>query len=156
MADLYAEQGLHREAAEIYEELLRGSPADPELLARLEKVRGTGLPADPEHDGDPGSDEAAAGEDEDGDLEPLRGPRGMPWPEELRGMLRAGEEKARSLPEPEPEPVTPPSASASNVPDASDGGEGAESGAGAARGEGGSRGLSAFAREWLRTLEAEG
>lgn len=156
MADLYAEQGLHREAAEIYEELLRDSPGDPELLARLEKVRGTGLPSDTEPEGGPGSDEAAAGEEPGGDLAPMRGPRGMPWPEELRGMLRAGEEKARSLPEPEPEPVAASSASASNVPDTLDGGEGGESGAGAAPGEDASRALSDFARDWLRTLEAEG
>ena len=151
MADLYAEQGLHREAAEIYEELLRDSPEDPELLARLEKTRGADLPSDRTHAGDPAVDEAPAGEELDGDLEPLRGPRGRAWPEELRGMLRAGEEKARSLPE--PEPVSTRSSSAPDTAATPDRREDPEGDGGTAREENESGTLSDFAQEWLRTLE---
>ncbi|MBT8247618.1 MAG: tetratricopeptide repeat protein, partial [Acidimicrobiia bacterium] len=88
MADLYTEQGLHREAAEIYRELLKDSPGDPELVSRLEAVREKAedptalLPA-----GDDGSMLGEAGEevDETGD-EPgkIGRPVGPPWVDELR------------------------------------------------------------------------
>jgi tetratricopeptide (TPR) repeat protein len=105
MADLYAEQGLDREAAEIYEELLKDSPGDPELLARLEALREKGRPvpgepADP--GGAPGEDagEGPAVVDAEGVPAPLGRPKGFPIAEELRRLLRMGEEHAGALPDP--------------------------------------------------------
>ena len=40
MADLYARQGLHDRAAEVYRELLRGRPGDARLEAKLREVEG--------------------------------------------------------------------------------------------------------------------
>jgi hypothetical protein len=95
MADLYAEQGLYREAEEIYAELLRDSPEDLELRARLAEVKDAA--ASPRgrqaRDRDPmESVEAPA---------PYGGPSGPPVADELRRMLRTGEERARELPLPE-------------------------------------------------------
>lgn len=110
MADLYAEQGLDREAAEIYEELLKDSPGDPELVARLEALRDKGWPA-PGVPADPGGalsvdagGEGPAAEDGEGVPAPLGRPTGLPVAEELRRLLRMGEEHAGGLPDPDPGP----------------------------------------------------
>jgi tetratricopeptide (TPR) repeat protein len=106
MADLYAEQGLDREATEIYQELLEDSPGDPELLARLdrlsEKARVSAEASVPvggmnaeEVEGGP---EVANG---DGVPAPLGRPAGLPVAEELRRLLRLGEERAGALPDPD-------------------------------------------------------
>jgi len=161
MADLYAEQGLHHEAAEIYEELLKDSPDDPELLARLEAVRekgresaavstADGLAQEAESDGA----EPAGGE---GEPVPLGRSAGRPVADELRRLLRIGEERAGVLPDPEsqdprpagglaPEPGT---SDETGVRDAAD--RPADAPAGEAGG-----GPSHFARDWIRRLEADG
>lgn len=113
MADLYAEQGLDREAAEIYEELLKDSPGDPELLARLDAVRQK-TPASPV-----GSEVGSPAPEPPGELEPhpvddgiypisVGRPAGLPVAEELRRLLRTGEERARALPDPEQQATAPP------------------------------------------------
>ena len=106
MADLYAEQGLRREAAEIYEELLKDAPGDPELLARLEAMRAEEPPAVTV---DEDEEEPEAGDPDPGRKRPcppsrqvpvpLGRPKGTPWLDELRRLLRTGEEHAGSLPE---------------------------------------------------------
>ena len=149
MADLYAEQGLHREAAEIYEELLRDSPDDPELLARLEAVK-------EEPSGGPEGSLLVASPElpEDGDQLIAAGrPAGTPWTEELHRLLRMGEERAADLPDPETsyafpadgtveetreEPVVE-ETDVHEAPDLRDAG-----------------GRSRFASEWLRGLETDG
>lgn len=157
MGDLYAEQGLHREAADIYEELLRDTPDDPELLGRLERVRET-IAADEAKRGGSvvGEGLPAASGEVSPDAEPAGRPAGMPWTEELRGLLRAGEEKARTLPDPEPAekpaPEAPPAdireSPAAEPPHAAvDDGQEAP-----AREE--ASGMSRFATEWLRELES--
>ena len=114
MADLYAEQGLDREAAEIYEELLKDSPGDPELLARLEALREKGRPAagvPAETGGVPpvdGGDGGPAAADEVDVPAPLGRPTGLPVAEELRRLLRMGEEHAGALPDPDPDPDSGP------------------------------------------------
>lgn len=113
MADLYAEQGLDREAAEIYEELLKDSPGDPELLARLDALRQK-TPASPvESEVDslapppPGEPEAHPVDD---GIDPVSvgRPAGLPVAEELRRLLRTGEERASALPDPEQPAPAPP------------------------------------------------
>jgi hypothetical protein len=107
MADLYAEQGLDREAAEIYEELLKASPGDPELLARLAALREKSRPV-PSEPADPGgvpqddAGEGPAAADAEGVPAPLGRPKGFPVAEELRRLLRMGEEHAGALPDPDP------------------------------------------------------
>lgn len=108
MADLYAEQGLHREAMEVYDELLKASPDDPELLGRLEALRSehagepeypgaeTGQPQDEVAD----QPEVASGSGSPAQTAPLGPPAGPPVAEELRRLLRLGEEAASRLPEP--------------------------------------------------------
>ena len=106
MADLYAEQGLSREAAQMYEELLRDAPDDPELLARLESVRGweKELPQPDAGDADvvaEGAMREVDSIDESLSPAPLGRPSGPPVAEELRRILRLGEERAAELPDPE-------------------------------------------------------
>ena len=106
MADLYAEQGLSREAAQMYEELLRDAPDDPELLARLESVRGweKELPQPEAGDADvvaEGAMREVDSIDESLSPAPLGRPSGPPVAEELRRILRLGEERAAELPDPE-------------------------------------------------------
>jgi tetratricopeptide (TPR) repeat protein len=145
MADLYAEQGLHREAAEIYRELLKDSPGDPELVARLESLDEQG--ADPPAVQPAGDDLEAqdAGEEVESTGEPVTIGRavGPPWIDELRRLLRSGEERAGQLPEPE----------AFDTPrgDPSVGGEDESSSADRGHVE-----PSPFAREWIQGLETEG
>ncbi len=171
MADLYAEQGLHREAAEIYEELLRDSPGDPELLARLEAVRHEGW------DVPGGAADGTAHSDETGEAQqeaespgeagvagvgeapvPLGRPVGNPWPEELRRLLRMGEERAGALPDPETSDPAPAEASAveSGASDevAADRAADPEDGAQALDSDG--SGPSRFARDWIGRLETDG
>ena len=110
MADLYAEQGLRQEAAEIYRELLKAAPGDPELLARLEALRAQEPPAmavggDEEGLGtgdaaEPGAEDSRSAVEEE--PVPLGRPKGTPWLDELRRLLRTGEEHSASLPEAEP------------------------------------------------------
>jgi len=153
MADLYAEQGLHREAAEIYEELLRNAPDDPDLLARLERVK-TAMMPDRRIPREGARVDRSWMEVADGGPEPVGSPAGTPWLEELRGLLRAGEEKARSLPDPEPlagsteETPTPPE-------DGSSTGIGEAPADADAEDVSGPPGMSRFATEWLRGLEHE-
>ncbi|NNK48314.1 MAG: tetratricopeptide repeat protein [Gemmatimonadetes bacterium] len=164
MADLYTEQGLHREAAEIYRELLKDSPGDPELVSRLEAVREKAedptalLPA-----GDDGSMQGEAGEDveETGDEPATIGrPVGPPWVDELRRLLRSGEERAGQLPEPETFDTSP------GDPSTAESGQPAADPPAADPPDSGKDGLSGsdsdpvqpsrFAREWIQRLEAEG
>jgi tetratricopeptide (TPR) repeat protein len=126
MADLYAEQGLHREAAEIYEELLKDSPGDPDLLARLESVREKGkeVPVAPvvdsgmQHEVAVGAPEemefpgASDLSDAVEDPVPLGRPVGTPWTDEIHRLLRMGEERAGALPDPESLDRSEPAASA--------------------------------------------
>ena len=154
MADLYAEQGLHREAAEIYAELLKDSPGDAELLSRLEAVREDVREASwgPAGDQAAPADEAgeAVEEAESADVAsmqapedepiPLGRPVGTPWPEELRRLLRLGEERSGALPDPEiADPVLEADDEAnSSAPETEDSGP------------------SRFARDWIGRLEADG
>lgn len=140
MADLYAEQGLVKEAREIYVELLRDSPDDVELRSRLaaidERMAGRTPQAEAVElpDAEPDVPDAAD-EPEPGDElpEPAR-PRGPPVVDELRRILRRGEEKAATLPEPgEGEPPVRPDASDEPGPPLSD-----------------------FTRRWLADLEGGG
>ena len=163
MADLYAEQGLHREAAEIYEELLKDSPGEPELLTRLEALRedvgeaSWGAADDEGPTPDEGGEsvdevESAGGRDVQatGDEPiPLGRPVGTPWPEELRRLLRRGEEWSGALPDRDmPDPEVP--GAESEVA-----GEVADDEAGdVAPGPG--DGPSRFARDWIARLEADG
>lgn len=93
MAELYAEQGLYREAEEIYSELLREAPEDFDLQARLAEVRravarrGRSPSTAP-----PGTVETAP--------EVPEQPRGRPVADEIRRLLRSGEALARELGEP--------------------------------------------------------
>jgi tetratricopeptide (TPR) repeat protein len=158
MADLYAEQGLRREAAEIYRELLKDSPDDPQLLARLESLSQEETPPPRERD------DGAEGLVKDGspwmqspasnvEAPPARlgRPKGTPWLEELRRLLRTGEESAGSLPEiafPEPAPnAGPPGGTSVDVvttPVAEVSPEGAASDA-----------TSRFLRDWIQGLETD-
>ena len=171
MADLYAEQGLHREAAEIYEELLKDSPGDAELLTRLEAVRADVREAS----WDPAADQAAPPEEggeaveeaESADVAsmqapedepiPLGRPVGTPWPEELRRLLRLGEERSGALPDPEiADPVLEAvavmeSGMADEVAD-----DVADDEASSSSPEAEDRGPSRFARNWIERLEADG
>jgi tetratricopeptide (TPR) repeat protein len=158
MADLYAEQGLHREAAEIYEELLKDSPGDPELLSRLESVRqeaweppeATAVVEEVhEHEADAKPEEEESldftgAPEVDEDPAPMGRPKGTPWTDELRRLLRIGEESAGALPDPataDSSEVEAPADRASEnpveEPDDSDG-------------------SSSFARDWIRGLETDG
>ena len=106
MADLYAEQGLNREAAQIYEELLRNAPEDQELLARLESVRDREKAPSPPEPGDAGTAAREPAREVDAIEEslssvPLGRPSGPPVIEELRRILRLGEERAAALPDSE-------------------------------------------------------
>jgi len=106
MADLYAEQGLNREAAQIYEELLRNAPEDRELLARLESVREREKTPSPPVPGDAGTVAREPAREIDAIEEslssvPLGRPSGPPVIEELRRILRLGEERAAALPDSE-------------------------------------------------------
>lgn len=171
MADLYAEQGLHREAAEIYEELLKDSPGDAELLTRLEAVREDVREAswDPAADQAAHPDESgeAVEEAESADVAsmqapedepiPLGRPVGTPWPEELRRLLRLGEERSGALPDPEiADPVLEAfavveSGMADEVAD-----EVANDEADSSAPETEDSGPSRFARDWIGRLEADG
>ena len=171
MADLYAEQGLHREAAEIYEELLKDSPGDAELLTRLEAVREDVREAswDPAADQAAHPDESgeAVEEAESADVVsmqapedepiPLGRPVGTPWPEELRRLLRLGEERSGALPDPEiADPVLEAvavveSGMADEVAD-----EVANDKADSSAPETEDSGPSRFARDWIGRLEADG
>jgi tetratricopeptide (TPR) repeat protein len=117
MADLYAEQGLLQEAAEIYEELLRDSPDDAGLRARLDELRGV-VEQEIETVEEPPVMPASLPEQR----------RGPPVADELRRILRAGEQRAERLPAGE------------------DGKSEADRSPTPAR-------LSDFAREWLAGLE---
>ena len=172
MADLYSEQGLHREAAEIYEELLKDSPGDPELLARLEASRedvreaswgpAVDEAAPPEEVGE-ATDEVEATDalrvqaPEDEPI-PLGRPVGTPWPEELRRLLRLGEARSGALPDRDiADPVLDAVAAAeSGVADeVADGDEaGDEANAPAPGPE--DYGPSRFARDWIERLEGDG
>ena len=164
MADLYAEQGLHREAVEIYEELLRDSPGDPELLTRLEALRedvpeapwGAAVGEAPiPVEGGESADEVeptdVRGVQETGDEPiPLGRPAGTPWPEELRRLLRRGEEWSGALPD-------------RDMPDAEVAGAESEVAGEVADDEAGDvapelkdGGPSRFARDWIARLEADG
>lgn len=164
MADLYAEQGLHREAAEIYEELLKDSPGDPELLTRLEALRedvreapwdAAGAEAVTPAEGSESADQAESSDERGvqagGDEPiPLGRPVGTPWPEELRRLLRRGEEWSGALPDrvvPDPD-----------VPGAEYevAGEEADDAAGDVVPEVEDGGPSPFARDWIARLEADG
>jgi tetratricopeptide (TPR) repeat protein len=139
MADLYAQQGLHDEAAEIYEELLRDSPEDEELKRRLAELSELALNghggdepegpmeesgdavgsweavpspvATPGFDGAPDATPATSGGDgrvlddlssaDEMIPEPLGPATGVPVAEELRRILRLGEERAAVLPDPD-------------------------------------------------------
>jgi hypothetical protein len=147
MADLYAEQGLHREAAEIYEELLKDSPDDPELLSRLDAVREKGQESaavstvDSSEQGAESVGEESAAVGGAGPV-PLGRSAGLPVADEVRRLLRIGEERAGVLPDPE---SGDPRATRESVPEprASD-----ETGTG--------EGPSRLARDWIRRLEADG
>jgi tetratricopeptide (TPR) repeat protein len=161
MADLYAEQGLHREAAEIYKELLKDSPDDPELLARLDAVRekrqesSSASTADgPEQEAESAGAEPA---DDEGEPVPLGRSAGPPVAEEVRRLLRIGEERAGVLPDPE---SRDPGAARGFAPEpgASDEtgiGKAADRPAEAPAGEADGEGPSRFARDWIRRLEAD-
>jgi len=155
MADLYAEQGLLREAVGIYEELIKDAPDDAQLLERLAALRQAM---------DPGSRplsepaetsvaEAVAGEgDRDPDAaqgpDPLGRPIGTPWLVELRRLLRTGEERAADLvPREVAEPVTQPAAAAHGGAAT----EVADSGADHPGPRAGDS-MSRFAREWIQGL----
>jgi tetratricopeptide (TPR) repeat protein len=154
MADLYAEQGLRREAAEIYRELLKDAPGDPELLARLDAMRAEEPPAvtvgedeeEPEAgDPDPGTETAVSAAE--AVPVPLGRPKGTPWLDELRRLLRIGEEHAGSLPEVaslQPPPGLSAAAAAGETPVE------AESAEDAASDETGR-----FLRDWIQGLEAD-
>jgi len=134
MADLYAEQGLHREAAEIYAELLKDSPDDPDLLARVEALR------DKRSDGQTGSSDEVAvqtGEEWVEDSVPLAPSTGPPVTTEIRRLLRMGEERASELPDPE---IAESDRGDEAPPDREADPETAT--------------LSPFAREWIRRLES--
>lgn len=116
MADLYAEQGLYREAADIYEELLRDSPDDDVLRARLEEVRARMSTRGSEGAEGParaGSRRARTAREVEEDEPaatvvveeravpaPMDRPAGVPVTDALRRMLRLGEERAAGLQEP--------------------------------------------------------
>ncbi len=97
MADLYARQGLHDRAAEVYRELLRGRPGDARLEAKLREAEGKALggEAPVEDEGDiaaPGLEEAwltPAEMDAPVDLEPVAGE--MPGGEWTGGGAEFGE-----------------------------------------------------------------
>jgi hypothetical protein len=153
MADLYAEQGLHLEAAEIYEELLKDSPGDPELLTRLEALR-----EDVREAAWGASVDEAAPSDEAGEVVdeveatdvpigraaedvpvPLGRPVGTPWPEELRRLLRLGESRSGALPDREvADPAATGDATNAPAPEPEDSGP------------------SRLARDWIERLEADG
>lgn len=179
MADLYAEQGLHREAAEIYEELLKDSPDDPDLLARLESVREsvTEVPLPPAADSGkhhpvdtavPEAIEFPAVHDPPDAVEdpaPIGPPAGTPWTEELHRLLRLGEERAGELPDPESLDRSELESGAvdsidgiGESPVAGDGGNGdaanVDDPAPETRGEG--DWPSRLARDWIRGLETDG
>jgi hypothetical protein len=153
MADLYAEQGLHTEASEIYEELLRDAPGDPDLIARLEALRAAAAPKTEsgswpaESEGSPDGLEPAVEADDGGDTrdaeEPLAPSAGTPWIDELRQLLRAGEESAASLPDPE---ETAPAAQDETPAEEPAGGRTVVSPPAADS-------MSRFAREWIQGLE---
>ncbi|MCL7960362.1 MAG: tetratricopeptide repeat protein [marine benthic group bacterium] len=164
MADLYAEQGLRREAAEIYEELLKDSPGDPELLTRLEALREDDREASwvaevaetATPDGDAESADEVDSADEpivqaaDDEPIPLGRPVGTPWPEELRRLLRLGEEWSGALPDRDMaalEVAEPEHEVAGQVVDDDAGNEVPEPE---------NSGPSGFAREWIARLEADG
>lgn len=157
MADLYAEQGLRREAAEIYQELLRDAPGDPELLARLEALRAEEPPSVKVvagHEGPQAGDvEPGAGASDSaagGGPVPLGRPKGIPWLDELRRLLRTGEEHAGSLGEVEPVPSPGgPSAGA----EAAGSGE-APVEEGSAEGDASDE-TGRFLRDWIQGLEAD-
>jgi tetratricopeptide (TPR) repeat protein len=164
MADLYAEQGLRREAAEIYQELLKDAPGDPELLARLEALRAEEPPAvtvGEEEEEPEAGDGAPWRETSESDAVagpvPLGRPKGTPWLEELRRLLRTGEEHAGSFPEVE-SLRTSPGLSAGAEADAPgetpvDGGA-ASVEAGAAEGAPSDE-TGRFLRDWIQGLEAD-
>jgi tetratricopeptide (TPR) repeat protein len=164
MADLYAEQGLHREAAEIYEELLKDSPGDPELLTRLEALREdvreaswdaeVGETATPDG-GAESADEVDSADEPivqaaDDEPIPLGRPVGTPWPEELRRLLRLGEEWSGALPDRD---MASPDAA---EPDHEVAGEVTGDDAGDVVPEPESSEPSHFARDWIARLEADG
>ena len=163
MADLYAEQGLHREAAEIYEELLKDSPDDPELLSRLDAVREKGRESaavstvDSSEQGaeSAGEESAAVGGAEP---VPLGRSAGLPVADEVRRLLRIGEERAGVLPDPESRDpgATRESAPEPRASDESGTGEAADRPADAPAGEADGGGPSRFARDWIGRLEADG
>jgi len=152
MADLYAEQGLHREAAEIYEELLKDSPGDAELLTRLEAVR-----ADVREASWGSAADQAAPPHEAGEAVPLGRPVGTPWPEELRRLLRLGEERSGALPDPEiADPVLEAVAVAESGVADEVADEVANDEASSSAPETEDSGPSRFARDWIGRLEADG
>jgi tetratricopeptide (TPR) repeat protein len=164
MADLYAEQGLRREAAEIYRELLKDAPGDPGLLARLEALQTEEPPAaraEEDQEGPPGDDLEPWTGSSESDVEaepvPLGRPKGTLWLDELRRLLRAGEEHAASLSEAESQ-QSPPGRSAS----AGEGGPGEKLADGGAEPDEATSAADAvpdeasrFLRDWLRGLEAD-
>jgi len=163
MADLYAEQGLHREATEIYEELLKDSPDDPELLSRLDAVREKGQESAAVSTVD-SSDQGAESVGEEsaavGGAEPVPLGRsaGLPVADEVRRLLRIGEERAGVLPDPE---SRDPSATRESAPEPrasneTGTGEAADRPTDAPAGEADGEGPSRFARDWIRRLEADG
>jgi tetratricopeptide (TPR) repeat protein len=179
MADLYAEQGLHREAAAIYEELLKDAPGDPELLTRLEASREdireaswgpvAGEAAPPEEAGDAvdeialydvPSEQAAEQATEDEPI-PLGRPVGTPWPEELRRLLRLGEARSGALPDrdiadPVLEAVAAGEAGVTDEVDDEVAGDEADDEANPPAPEPEDTGPSRFARDWISRLEGDG
>jgi tetratricopeptide (TPR) repeat protein len=95
MADLYARQGLYDQAVAIYEELLTDRPDDSQLLAGLRALREEVS----ERRAAPAAAEAELEWDEtiERDIEPDEPETAMV--EELRQILRAGEELAAAAPE---------------------------------------------------------
>ena len=155
MADLYAEQGLHSEAEAIYVELLASSPDDPDLLARLEAVRDR-APEEPDELRPAEAEPAAPAEEPSQVPVPVGPPSGVPVAEELRQLLRHGEERARDLPDPE-ERITEPGEVEATADAPS---EPVQAPRDAPQLEAESAGLpeegpsmGEFAREWLRGLE---
>jgi tetratricopeptide (TPR) repeat protein len=158
MADLYAEQGLHAEAAEIYRELLEATPDDPGLLERLESVRQKLRAPETARETASDLDSDPPAEPEDLAVPPPIGPpAGRPVADELRRLLRRGEERAAELPD--PEPTGSDASEEAAVPDRAPEGEtlpepeltDAEA---TTSPEGNGPALGDFAREWLRGLES--
>ena len=168
MADLYAEQGLDREATAIYKELLRDSPDDPELVQRIDALREKGRMSS-EASTEAGEGQGAEAEAErtvpgEGEPIPLGRPAGPRVADELRRLLRLGEEVAGSLPDPEvrgqgPAGEAPPESGTDDGSEAEDEfrieapvDPPADSPTDTPAGQAEAQGLSDFADDWIRHL----